>query len=133
VFGLGCGGCIEIDGGAVEARWVLRTNSGIALTCDDDRARIDAIRFILDLQNEEANGADPCGDDPRCEFRCERGVGTTPFFIPDGMYAISLQVLDANATALGPRDGVIVPSALVRQVRTGQLTNLNVNLIIVER
>lgn len=124
------GGCIEIEGGAVEARWVLRTPSGNAVTCQDERARIDWVRFVLSPRPE---GADPCFDDERCAFSCERGVGTTPFFIPEGEYAISLQPLDVDQNPLSEQDGVSVPAPLIRQVRTGQSTSLFVNLIVVDR
>lgn len=124
------GGCIQIEGGAVEARWVLRTPSGNAVTCQDDRARIDWVRFVLSPQPE---GVDPCFDDERCAFSCDRGVGTTPFFIADGDYAIALQPLDAEEIPLTEQDGVSVPAPLIRQVRAGQSTSLFVNLIVVDR
>jgi hypothetical protein len=124
------GGCIQIEGGAVEARWVLRTPQGNAVTCQDNRARIAWIRFVLLPQPEDD---DPCSTDERCAFPCERGVGATPFFIPEGDYLISLQPLDADENPLTEADGVGMPAPLIRQVRTGQSTSLFANLIIVDR
>lgn len=124
------GGCVTIEGGAVEARWVLRNTRGVAVDCADEVAQIAAIRFAL---LPVASGDDPCAVGDACRFSCRSGVGTTPFVIPAGRYAISLRPLDADGEALALEDGVQVPAAILREVRLGELTNLNVNLIIVDR
>lgn len=123
-------GCVAIDGGAVEGRWVLRNAEGQEVSCSNDSARIAAIRFVLEPQD---GGEDPCASSGNCKFSCRLGVGTTPFVIPSGMYAMSLGALDEADTPLGLEDGVTVPAALLRTVRFGQVTNLNVSLIIVDR
>lgn len=124
--------CISIDGGAVEARWTLRTIDGRAVACTDDRARISTIRFVLAPQDGDAID-DPCAVGTTCLFPCDPGVGTTPFVIPEGSYAMSLLPLDETDTPLDSSDGITVPAPTVRQIRRGQLTNLNVNLFIVNR
>jgi hypothetical protein len=125
------GGCVGIDGGAVEARWVLRNARGIAVSCTDNSARISTIAF--QLTPSEPDASDPCAEDPRCRFACVRGVGTTPFIVPAGSYRVSLIPLDDEGQDLDPSMGVITPAPITRQVRLGELTNLNVNLIIVDR
>lgn len=123
-------GCVPIDGGAVEARWVLRNVGGIAVSCDASEAQISAIRFELVPQD---SGDDPCLDERSCRFPCDSGVGTTHFVIPEGRYAISLRPLDATGEPLTTQDGIQVPAPIIREVRAGQITNLNANLIIVNR
>jgi hypothetical protein len=120
-------GCVDVDGGAVEARWDLRDISGMRIDCQ--KAAIAKMGFALVPEL----GADPCAQEARCTFSCERGVGTTPFIIPEGEYAMTIQAVDAEGRVLGLVDGVTAPAAVVRQVVTGQLTDLNVNLIIVSR
>jgi hypothetical protein len=136
-------GCVDIDGGAVEARWDLQYGGedctppgggdplcvrGNRISCA--RGKVGFVELSLDpLRGSD----DPCDrEGTPCRFSCEPLIGTTRFFIPEGDYSISLQVRDPAGTLLGPADGVAVPAPIVRQVLEGQLTNLNVNLIIVQ-
>jgi len=79
-------------------------------------------------------GSDPCATIESCRFPCSsQGVGTTDFQIPPAEYAISLEVLDSGGTPQGPESGIVSPGPVVRDVVLGQITSLNVNLIIVDR
>jgi hypothetical protein len=120
-------GCVDISGGAVEARWDLRDVSGVRIDCQ--KATISTMRFALTPKS----GTDPCAMEARCAFSCERGVGTTPFVIPEGEYAMAVEAVDGAGRVLGVRDGVTAPAPVVRQVVMGRLTDLSVNLIIVNR
>lgn len=140
---LALGGCVEIDGGAVEARWDLQyggedcTPSGASEPLCVRGNRISCERGnvgFIELKLDPLRGSDdPCDreGDP-CRFSCGPLIGTTRFFIPEDDYSISLQVRDPAGALLGPTDGVAVPAPIVRQVLDGELTNLNVNLIIVQ-
>jgi len=123
-------GCVNIQGGAVEARWVLRNNNGIAVACDDGQPNIDTVRFVL-VPSE--GGQDPCAATTHCRFACQDLAGITPFVIPQGAYTMSIQPLGVDQQPLGPKQGVAVPLPTVRQVRKGQLTDLDVNMIILAR
>ncbi len=123
--------CIEVSGGAVEARWDLRAEKdGNRIDCAT--AKLSAMRFVL---RALVGGDEPCspaqGD--RCLFACDREVGTTGFFIPEGDYSVMLRAVSETGQELGPADGVVTPSPVVRQVRVGQLVDLGVNLVIVRR
>ncbi len=120
--------CVEVSGGAVEARWDLRDSHGARIDCA--HAQAVSIQFVLSPFDQEE---DPCAIGARCLFACNRGVGTTAFNIPVGEYAMSLQVVGEEGRVLGPGEGVVTPAPMVRQVYLGQLTNLSVNLIIVNR
>ena len=129
-------GCVAVNGGAVEAGWDLRfpdgrrtDDNGDPVSCD--KSGMD--RMVLSLRSM-AGGGYPCLGQQHCQFPCSsQGVGTTDFEIPVGEYAISLQVVDRQGKALESGDGVITPGPVVRQVSTGEITNLSVNLIIVAR
>jgi len=136
---VGAAGCRDIDGGSIEASWIINTAGGgkrIGCAC----ARFGAVRYsVLEINT----GARPCeagggrdagagGADPRCEFDCVAGVGTTDFFIPPGEYAVSLVPVDLSGKALGPDDGTAVPAPANRSVRSGEVTNLGVHLIAAE-
>jgi len=129
-------GCVEVDGGAVEVGWDLRYPDG-RRTDDQDRfidcqrARIGAMALSL---RPTAGGPDPCEAEDRCRFACSHlGSGTTPFVIPEAEYAMELEVLDLEGRSLGSADGIVTPGPVVRQVRTGRIASLSVNLIIVDR
>jgi hypothetical protein len=127
---LALAGCVEVSGGAVEARWDLRdAKGGVRIDCA--KAAIRAMRFVL--ERPAAASPDPCaaGDGTRCQFECARGVGTTDFFIPEGEYSISLRAVATDGRLLGVSDGVVTPAPVIRQVRVGQLVDLAVSLVIV--
>jgi hypothetical protein len=119
--------CVDVSGGAVEARWDIRDPAGVRIDCA--QAQLAAMEFSL---RSEADATDPCEADPRCSFPCDRGVGTTRFSIPVGQYAMSLHAVDSNGNIPGPAEGVVVPAPVVRSVISGQVTDLSVNLIIVD-
>jgi hypothetical protein len=159
---LGATGCRDIDGGSIEASWIINTAGG-GKRIDCACARFGAVRYSV---VEIHTGARPCllaggagdggavadggaladggaaGDgaaaaggapfDPRCEFDCVAGVGTTDFFIPAGDYAINIVPVDLDGKTLGPDDGTAVPAPTNRTVRRGEVTNLGVHLIAAE-
>lgn len=129
------GGCVEVDGGALEARWDLRDGRGARIGCPGARQAVGLDQMELRL-TPVGGGDDPCAGDERCRFVCDQSadnilLGQTPFFVPDGEYAISSRGLKQDGTPLSPSDGVVAPSAVVRRVVSGEVTDLNVNLIIV--
>jgi len=130
------GGCVAVDGGAVEVGWDLRfpdghrtDDNGDPISCE--RARLGAMALAL----TPSDGAtDPCAGVGHCRFSCSaQGIGTTDFVIPPGEYAMVLQVLDPTGIALGVGDGIVSPGSMVRDVALGEITSLSVQLIIVDR
>ena len=119
---------MDVAGGAVEARWDLR--DALANRIDCAHAAVAQMRFALTAAD---GGIDPCDVESRCTFACDRGGGTTPFVIPEGQYSMLLRPLDSGAQALGPAQGITTPAPIVRSVYIGRVTDLSVNLIIVNR
>src|SRR4051794_7980346 len=109
--------CVPIDGGAVEASWVLRTEDGRAISsCSCVDPPIAAVRFTLVGASGEVEGRLPCSDQAACQFSCQRQTGATPFDIPPGFYLISLVPVDAAGQALTT---VRTPAPVLREVVKG--------------
>lgn len=122
-------GCVSIDGGAIEARWDLRDPDGVRLNCE--QAGINQVRFAA--VNQATKAGDTCTNVGSCYFSCEAGKGVTAFIIPEGKYAISLVAIDPAGKELGVSEGVTVPAPIVRDVRDGEVTGMNVNLLIIAK
>jgi hypothetical protein len=139
--------CQPVEGGAVEIRWDIRNVKGERIGCDGDSEdpgarqvlKMDRLYFQLKLI-PTGGGDDVCllGDD--CRFECTTGTseilpGNTPFTIPEGEYLMTSYAwgylsakLPEQHTAMGD---VVAPPPVQRQVAEGEITDLNVNLIIV--
>ncbi len=139
--------CQPVEGGAVEIRWDIRNVKGERIGCDGDSEdrgarqvlKMDRLYFQLRLLPTGGN-EDPClvGDD--CRFECTTGPseilpGTTPFTIPEGEYLMTSYAWGYSATAgtrlFAAEQGVVAPPPVQRRVAEGEITDLNVNLIIV--
>jgi hypothetical protein len=121
-----CAGCVEVSGGAVEARWDLRDPNGVRIP-ECTSTPVVNLRFAL---APLGGGADPCNSEPSCRFACDLKTGATHFVIPEGDYSASLVALDASGRSLGP-PAVVAPEPVTRTVLEGKVTDLSVNLIIV--
>ena len=121
--------CVSIDGGAVEASWVVRTEDGRAITdCQCSDPQIANVRFELVGALGAVEGALPCQGRSSCQFSCQRHTGATPFDIPPGFYLISLVPVDAagqDLTMLAAGSRVQTPAPILREVVQGQPTQLD--------
>jgi len=126
-------GCVSIDGGAVEASWMVETygdGRGIA-DCGCACPPIAKIRLKLEPTSGDS---DPCAGRTTCEFWCNLKSGATRFDIPPGSYAISLvpvgedgnEIANGDPQTCGAHSGV---DPRVRDVVRGRVTELNATLI----
>lgn len=121
-------GCVSIDGGAVEASWVVVTHDGRGIAnCDCTCPPISKIRLAL---VPVAGGADVCAGRSACEFSCNQQSGATRFDIPAGTYAISLVPVgtDGNDISNGEAGTCTAGSPvapIIRQVVKGQVAQLD--------
>jgi hypothetical protein len=133
-------GCVRIDGGAVEISWVVRSSDGRAITdCTCSVPQIARVRLDLLGVGGDIDGTTPCAGRPECEFPCQRQTGSTPFEIkqgsagPDGRmpaYQISLTAVGADGTDL--TSGVQAPAPILREVVTGQPTEVEAFLLVAQ-
>jgi hypothetical protein len=121
--------CVPIDGGAVEASWVLRTDDGRAITtCECADPLIAGVRLALVGASGAVKDSRPCEGRGSCQFSCQRHTGATPFDIPPGFYLISLTPVDAMGQDLAlvqPPRNVQTPAPVLREVVKGQPTQLD--------
>ena len=131
------GACVSIDGGAVEASWVVHAQDGRAIRdCACSDPAIASVYLELVGQGDLA-GQRPCesGGAPRaeCTFVCGRQTGATPFDIPPGAYAIRAVPADASGQdltqAVPGRAVVVSPASILRDVVRGQATEIEASLL----
>ena len=133
----GAGGCVRIDGGAVELSWVLRTPEGRAISdcgCSDPQVATVRLHLILqDAAGVAVPGNTPCEGRAECQFPCQRHSGATSFDIPetrpDEMYLISVDTLGPDGMPLA---GVQAPARVSRSVVRGQPTDMGALLLVTE-
>jgi hypothetical protein len=127
--------CVSIDGGAVEASWVVVTHDGRVISeCSCACPPIAKIRMQL---VPVAGGADPCAGRASCEFSCGVQSGATRFDIPPGSYAITLVPVGADGSDI-PAGAVDTCSAgpgadpVVREVVSGRVTGLDAMTVLAD-
>ena len=120
------GGCVKIDGGAVEISWVVRSTSGSAITdCSCADPAIDKVRLQLVGVGPSIHDNMPCAPPAQCDFPCQRQTGSTAFDIQPTQagesYEISVVAVGADGI---PVEGVMTPAPILRTVVKGQPTEV---------
>jgi len=103
------GGCVQIEGGAVELRWAIRDQDGRTRSCE--RTEIDTVTLV---------GEDEQGEPSAFVFDCDEGHGTTHFGLAEGSYLFRIEPGGPGAK------GVTVPNPIVADVHEGDVTDLQV-------
>lgn len=125
--------CVEVDGGAVELSWHIRTLQGAQASCTEP-AQPDIVQMrVCWLPIGDAGTAEPggnCSADERRDFTCSDAHGVTGFVIPAGRTAIWLQPICADGEP-GAQGTYEAPPPIVRDIEDGQVATLNALLIAV--
>ena len=127
--------CVSIDGGAVEASWVMVTHDGRGISsCACACPPVAKIRLQL---LPTAGGADPCAGREACAFSCDRQSGATRFDIPPGNYAISLVPVGADGNDItngeaGTCSAGAGAAPVVRDVVKGRVTGLDAMIVLAD-
>jgi hypothetical protein len=132
-----CLGCTSIDGGAVEASWVVVTKDGRAISdCGCACPPIAKIRLQLLPTADGGSAPDPCAGRAACAFSCNQQSGATRFEIPPGHYSISLVPVGADGNDLTSGSGEAGTcsaaggaSPVVRDVVRGRVTQLDAMVV----
>jgi hypothetical protein len=117
--------CVEVDGGAVELSWSLRTVEGDAVeSCGD--IPLEAVRICW----EPADGAstDQCRPGHRRTFPCGDRHGVTAFEVPPGPTLLWIEPVCPGG-APPPADTYEVPPPILRTVEHGRVVTLRSLLI----
>jgi hypothetical protein len=126
----GLGGCVQIDGGAVEVSWVVHADGRAITDCSCADPAIASVRIQMVGQGGSIQGLMPCAGRAQCVFGCQRQTGATPFDIPETrggeQYAISLVAVDAHGADLPE---VKAPAPILRSVVRGQPTEVEAFLL----
>jgi hypothetical protein len=122
--------CVPIDGGAVEAAWMVRSADGTPATCACADPPIVRVQLSLVGVSAAVKDTHPCQDRGVCQFSCPVNRGATPFDIPPGSYLMSLVATDAAGIDLGGGGRITPPAPVLRDVVRGQPTQLDVAAIV---
>jgi hypothetical protein len=135
IVALGCllgalGGCVQIDGGAVEVSWVVHAEGRAITDCSCSNPQIDRVRIKLVGRGGSIEGNRPCDGRAQCEFSCQRQTGATPFDIPethgDERYEVSVIPLGKDGADLLQ---IVTPAPILRSVTRGQPTETEAFLL----
>jgi hypothetical protein len=120
-------GCRHVDGGAVEASWIVVTSDGRAI--NDCACTCPAIAKMR-MEVIAPDGSDACAGRTACEFSCDQRQGATQFDIPPGTYQVRLVPLGPDGTDVsGSEAGACTTEARaftkLQEVVVGQVTQLD--------
>jgi hypothetical protein len=125
--------CVEVNGGAVELSWSVRTFDGVRIedNCDDDRRNVhlDKIRLAWKAVGDGGDGAGLEPDDWD-DFPCKDRRGITKFSIPAGRHLLWIVPLcPGGAPSTGNYQ---VPPPIVRTIDEGTVTTLDALLVVAD-
>ena len=138
LFGPGLWACVEIDGGAAEFSWSIRSADGRASSCDlrlpnggGDRPDIESVELCWEPAPDGTSPSLVCNRGRLAVFACSLSRGATDFVIDEGRTAFWIEPLCADGDPLQP-DLVEVPAPIVRDVSKGEVVTLDALLIIAD-
>jgi hypothetical protein len=125
--------CVEVNGGAVEVSWVVRSPAGGGITdCSCAQPAITTVRLVLRGVGGAIHDATPCAGRAQCDFPCQRQTGATPFDIratlPGERYEVSVVAVAGGAEL----PEVTAPAPILREVVTGQPTEVEAFQLVAE-
>ncbi len=106
----------------MELSWDIQDESGIRRRCDEGPGE------ALGTVQLRGQRLDASGSFASEEWECDRNHGVTKFEIAEGRWAFDLQVLCEDFRVADVR----VPDPIVRDVRDGEVVQLNALLIVLQ-
>jgi hypothetical protein len=125
--------CVEIDGGAVEVSWVIRSPTGGGITdCSCADPAITTVRLVLRGVGGSIDGVTPCAGRAQCDFPCQRQTGATLFDIRETQgaerYEVSVVAVANDVELLQ----VTRPAPILREVVRAQPTEVESFQLVAE-
>jgi len=124
-------GCIEIDGGAAELSWSLRSTDGDSVeACQDVDIRDVRLCWEPVADGSVLGGGGECQSGQRRSFPCGESSGVTGFNLDPGPTAFWIEPIctDGEPAAAGTFQ---VPPPIVRRVEEGEIVSLDSLLLVV--
>jgi hypothetical protein len=121
--------CVDIQGGAAELSWSLRSfEGGPVADCVD--AGITSVRLCWVGAGDGGEQAGSCDPDRQATFDCDAEHGATGFNLPDGPTAFWIEPICDDGDPATP--GTFqVPAPIVRRIEEGKVVNLSSLAIVV--
>jgi len=130
--------CVEINGGAAEFSWSIRSPAGTASACDlretdsgADRPDILSVQLCWEAVPDAGSPSLVCNRGRRAVFDCTLSRGATDFVIAGGRTAFWVEPLCFDGEPL-EAGAVDVPAPIVRDVIRGQVATLDALLIVAD-
>jgi hypothetical protein len=114
-------GCVDVNGGAVELSWAIRTRDGIVSGCGPQDANLATVSLCA---RTVTTASEKCPIEG-ATWDCEARHGTTRFNVQEGEKELWIEVTCPD----GSPANVTVPSPIVRDVAFGEVTQLDALLI----
>jgi hypothetical protein len=124
--------CVEVNGGAVELSWSVRTFDGVRVddSCDDGKHKVHLEKIRL-AWRAVADGGDGAGMEPDnwADFPCSDRRGITKFTVPPGEHLLWIVPVCAADAPVGNYQ---VPPPIVRAIHEGTVTTLDALLVVAD-
>jgi hypothetical protein len=123
--------CIDIQGGAAEVSWSLRSQEGESIeTCQEVAIRDVRLCWEPLADGSVLGAGGPCRSGRRRNFPCGESSGITAFDLDPGATAFWIEPVcdDGEPAGAGTYQ---VPPPIVRNVEDGQIVSLNSLLLVV--
>lgn len=128
--------CVEVNGGAVELSWSVRSFDGERVddSCDNSDPRkgpivhLKRIRLAWKAVGDDGGGAG-MEPDGLAEFPCGDRRGITEFTVPGGAHLLWIVPVCAGGVLPATSD-YQVPPPIVRDIREGTVTTLDALLVV---
>jgi hypothetical protein len=126
--------CVEVNGGAVELSWSVRSFDGERVddSCDDDKPEVhlEKIRLAWKAVSDDGGGTG-MEPDGLAEFPCGDRRGITEFTVPGGEHLLWIVPVCAGGV-LPATSNYQVPPPIVRDIREGTVTTLDALLVVAD-
>jgi hypothetical protein len=132
-------GCVQIEGGAVELSWSIRTIDGDSASCNlrsadgaVDFEDIETVRVCWESTVDDMELTGVCTAAASTKFPCVEAHGVTGFGIEPGPTALWIEPVCAGSGVPPEPDRYEVPAPIVRDITEGGVVTLNALLIAVQ-
>lgn len=123
------GGCVDINGGAVELSWSFQTFQGGSINDECEDTQVESVRLCW----RPRDGTNDCTTPGFfADFSCNEFRGITAFTIGAGEQLLEIAPICTGATEPPDRQQYDVPAPILRDVVWGEVVTLDSLLIVID-